>query len=48
VLAVAPASALESSVRGTSSAPADAVWAKIGDFCAIGKWHPAIEKRAFD
>ena len=44
VLAAVPASALESSIKGSSTASADAVWAKIGDFCGIGKWHPAIEK----
>jgi Polyketide cyclase / dehydrase and lipid transport len=33
-------------VSKTINAPAapDAVWAKIGDFCGIGKWHPAVEK----
>jgi hypothetical protein len=44
VLTAIPASALESSIKGSSTASADAVWAKIGDFCGIGKWHPAIEK----
>ena len=24
-------------------APASAVWTTIGDFCGIGRWHPAIE-----
>jgi hypothetical protein len=43
-LTVVPASAIESSIKGSSTASADAVWAKIGDFCGIGKWHPAIEK----
>ena len=43
-LAAVPASALESSIKGSSTASADAVWAKIGAFCGIGKWHPAIEK----
>jgi polyketide cyclase/dehydrase/lipid transport protein len=44
VLAAVPASAIESSIKGSSTASADAVWAKIGDFCGIAKWHPAIEK----
>jgi hypothetical protein len=44
VLAAVPASALESSIKGSSTASADAVWTKIGDFCGIAKWHPAIEK----
>jgi Polyketide cyclase / dehydrase and lipid transport len=43
-LTAVPASAIESSIKGSSTASADAVWAKIGDFCGIGKWHPAIEK----
>jgi hypothetical protein len=38
------AQAVESSARATSNLPPDALWAKIGDFCGIGKWHPAIEK----
>ena len=36
--------ALDSSVTMTSSMPPDALWKKIGDFCGIGDWHPAIEK----
>jgi hypothetical protein len=44
VLTAIPASAIESSIKGTSAASADAVWTKIGDFCGISKWHPAIEK----
>jgi hypothetical protein len=43
-LTAVPASAIESSIKGSSTASADAVWAKVGDFCGIGKWHPAIEK----
>jgi hypothetical protein len=38
------AQALESTAKAASKLPADALWAKIGDFCGIGKWHPAIEK----
>ena len=38
------AQALESSVKAASKLSADALWAKIGDFCGISKWHPAIEK----
>lgn len=38
------AHALESSAKAGSKLSADAMWAKIGDFCGIGKWHPAIEK----
>ena len=46
VLTAAPASALESNIQGSSTASADAVWAKIGDFCGISNWLPAIEKCA--
>jgi hypothetical protein len=38
------AHALESSAKARSKLSADALWAKIGDFCGIGKWHPAIAK----
>ena len=38
------AQALESSVKAASKLSANALWEKIGDFCGIGKWHPAIEK----
>jgi Polyketide cyclase / dehydrase and lipid transport len=44
VVTAAPACAIESMVKGTSAASADAVWAKVGDFCGISHWHPAIEK----
>jgi hypothetical protein len=46
VLTAVPASAIESSIKASSAASADAVWAKIGDFCGISNWHPAIEKCA--
>lgn len=36
------AHALDSSARARSPLSADAMWAKIGDFCGIAKWHPAI------
>jgi hypothetical protein len=36
--------AIESSVATTSSMAPEALWAKIGDFCGIGAWHPAVEK----
>lgn len=44
LLAVAAAQAVESSTSKDSSMPADAVWKKIGDFCGIAAWHPAIAK----
>jgi hypothetical protein len=38
------AHALDTSAKASSKLSADAMWAKIGDFCGISKWHPAIEK----
>jgi len=38
------AQALESNAKAASKLSANALWEKIGDFCGIGKWHPAIEK----
>jgi len=38
------AHALESSAKASSKLSADALWAKVGNFCGIGKWHPAVEK----
>jgi Polyketide cyclase / dehydrase and lipid transport len=36
--------ALDSSTTMTSSMSPDALWKKVGGFCGIGDWHPAIEK----
>ena len=36
--------AVDSSVTMTSSISPDALWKKIGAFCGIGDWHPAVEK----
>jgi hypothetical protein len=36
--------AIDSSVTMTSSMSTDALWKKVGDFCGIAAWHPAIEK----
>jgi len=38
------AQAIESKASKTSSASVDAVWQKIGDFCGISQWHPAVAK----
>jgi hypothetical protein len=38
------AQAIESKASKTTSQSVDAVWQKIGDFCGIGQWHPAIAK----
>jgi len=34
------AQALESSAKAASKLSPDAMWAKVGDFCGIAKWHP--------
>jgi len=44
LLASVPALAVDSSIKGSTAAAPDAVWAKIGDFCGVGAWHPAVEK----
>ena len=36
--------AVHSSAKANSTLSADAMWAKVGDFCGISQWHPAIEK----
>jgi hypothetical protein len=38
------AAAVESTYTATSTATTEAVWKKIGDFCGIATWHPAVEK----
>jgi len=43
-MSTASAFALDSSVTMTSSMTPDALWKKVGDFCGIASWHPAIEK----
>lgn len=44
LLASGPAHALEVTRSRDIPAPADAVWALIGDFCAIQLWHPQVER----
>ena len=40
---------IEVSKSTTINASIDAVWKKVGDFCAIQDWHPTIEKcQAYD
>jgi hypothetical protein len=36
--------AVDAGVTMTSSMSPDALWKKVGDFCGIASWHPAIEK----
>ena len=38
-----PALAIDVSEKMDSALSADAVWAKVGDFCGIAKWHPAVK-----
>ncbi len=40
----APAAALEVSQSTTVAGKPEAVWKKIGSFCAIQEWHPVIAK----
>jgi hypothetical protein len=42
IVSTASAFALESNVTVKSSTPPDAVWKKIGDFCGIKSWIPAV------
>lgn len=44
LLSCVSAFAIESDYKASSNQSADAVWAKIGDFCGIGNWHPAVAK----
>jgi hypothetical protein len=43
-MSTASAFALDSSVTMTSSLSPEALWKKVGNFCGIASWHPAIEK----
>lgn len=43
-LAAPPACALEVARSRDIAAPPAAVWALIGDFCAIARWHPQVER----
>jgi hypothetical protein len=43
VVSSGPAFALETSVTKQSSMSPDALWKKIGDFCGIRSWIPAVE-----
>lgn len=42
LFAAAPAQAVEAQRQVQFNAEPAAVWAVIGDFCGIGRWHPAI------
>lgn len=43
-IAAQPVRALEVARSRDVPAPPAAVWALIGDFCAIGSWHPMVER----
>jgi hypothetical protein len=44
LMSAVAAHALDTSAKASSKLSADAMWTKIGDFCGIAKWHPALEK----
>ncbi len=44
IVSTAPALALESSMTVPSPLPPDALWRKVGDFCGMASWNPAVEK----
>lgn len=46
IVSTTAAFALDSSVTTPSSLSPDALWKKVGDFCGIASWHPALEKCA--
>jgi len=46
IVSATSAFALESNVTVKSSMPPDAVWKKIGDFCGIKSWIPAVSRCA--
>jgi dienelactone hydrolase len=43
-ISTTPARALESSMTARSSLPPGELWTKIGDFCGITAWDPAVER----
>jgi dienelactone hydrolase len=43
VISVSPAEALESAATAWSHLPPDELWKKIGDFCGVASWDPAVE-----
>jgi hypothetical protein len=44
VFSAASALALDSSMTVSSPLSADALWKKVGDFCGMTAWNPAVEK----
>lgn len=45
-LSAAPAFALDAAYRVEGKSSPAAVWEKIGDFCGVARWHPAVESCA--
>jgi Polyketide cyclase / dehydrase and lipid transport len=43
-LTATAAQVIESKASRSTSESVDAVWRKIGDFCGIANWHPAVAK----
>ncbi|MFZ0730315.1 MAG: SRPBCC family protein, partial [Methylovirgula sp.] len=44
IFSCASASAIESNYKASSTSSADTVWSKVGGFCGIANWHPAVAK----
>jgi dienelactone hydrolase len=44
IISASSAHALESSISARSSLPPAELWKKIGDFCGIAAWDPAVER----
>jgi hypothetical protein len=44
IVSTASALALESSMTVPSPLSPDALWKKVGDFCGMTAWNPAVEK----
>ena len=42
VCATTSTPALESRLTATSALSADELWTKIGEFCGMPSWHPAV------
>ncbi len=44
IVSTGSALAVDSTLITPSSMSPEALWQKVGDFCGIGSWHPAVEK----
>jgi Polyketide cyclase / dehydrase and lipid transport len=43
IVSIAPALSLESTMTVSSPLTPDELWKKVGDFCGLAAWSPAIE-----